>query len=96
MSTAVTYPENNISQLDALWTLFMGQPKKVREAFAERLERTKEMWSSSVLSRGKKALSNEITPELQAKIEKGRREHLNGETLCFDTAEAAIKWMESL
>lgn len=96
MSTAVTYPENKISQLDALWTLFMGQPKTVREAFAERLERTKEKWGSSVLGRGKKAMASEITPELQAKIDKGRQEHLDGETLCFDTAEAAIQWMESL
>lgn len=96
MSTAVTYPENNISQLDALWTLFMGQPKKVREAFAERLERTKEMWSSSVLSRGKKALSNEITPELQLDIDRVMQEHERGETIRFESKEDMHAWLESL
>ncbi len=96
MNTAVTFPENNISQLDALWTLFMTQPKAVRKAFVERLGNIDEKWFSSALRRCKRTESLEVTPELQAKIEKGRQEHINGETLCFDTAEEAIKWMESL
>ena len=37
-----------------------------------------------------------ISPELQRKIEKARKERLRGETLAFHSAEAAIKWMETL
>ena len=96
MSTAVTYPENNISQLDALWTLFMGQPKTVREAFAERLERTKEKWGSNVLGKGKKAMASEITPELQIEIDRVMQEHERGETLRFETKEDMHAWLESL
>lgn len=39
---------------------------------------------------------NEITPELQAKIDKGREEYKRGETLHFETAQDAIAWMEAL
>lgn len=35
-----------------------------------------------------------ITPDLQAKLDKAREEHKNGETLCFGTAQDAIAWME--
>ena len=37
-----------------------------------------------------------ITPELQKKIEKARHEHQNEETLIFQNADDAIKWMDSL
>ena len=37
-----------------------------------------------------------ITPDLQAKLDKAREEHRNGETLCFGTAQDAIAWMETL
>lgn len=37
-----------------------------------------------------------ITPDLQAKLDKAREEHKNGETLCFSTAQDAIAWMETL
>ena len=37
-----------------------------------------------------------ITPELQKKIDKARKEHENGETLRFENADAAIKWIDSL
>ena len=40
--------------------------------------------------------TNVITPDLQAKLDKAREEHKNGETLCFDTAQDAITWMENL
>ena len=39
---------------------------------------------------------NKITPDLQAKLDKAREEHKSGETLCFNTAQDAIAWMESL
>lgn len=37
-----------------------------------------------------------VTPELQQKIDKARKEHRNGETLVFKTADDAIKWMDAL
>ncbi len=37
-----------------------------------------------------------ITPDLQAKLDKAREEHKNGENLCFSTAQDAIAWMETL
>ena len=37
-----------------------------------------------------------ITPELQEKINKARKEFLEGKTLHFENADEAIKWMESL
>lgn len=37
-----------------------------------------------------------ITPELQKKIDKARKGRENGETLKFENADAAIKWMDSL
>ena len=40
--------------------------------------------------------TNVITPDLHAKLDKAREEHKNGETLCFDTAQDAIAWMEAL
>ena len=40
--------------------------------------------------------TNVITPDLQAKLDKAREEHKNGEYLCFSTAQDAIAWMETL
>ena len=37
MSTATVYHSNIVSPLDALWTLFISQPKSVRTAFMKRL-----------------------------------------------------------
>ena len=37
-----------------------------------------------------------ISPELQAKIEKGRKEYLRGETLHFETKDEMNKWLASL
>lgn len=37
-----------------------------------------------------------ITPELQNKIDKARKEHRSGETLMFKTADDTIKWMDAL
>ena len=37
MSTATVYDSNIVSPLDALWTLFISQPKSVRTAFSKRL-----------------------------------------------------------
>lgn len=37
-----------------------------------------------------------ITPSLRQKIEKARKEYERNETICFDNASAAIKWMDSL
>ena len=48
------------------------------------------------MSKNKTMEENTITPDLQAKLDKAREEHKNGETLCFDTAQDAIAWMEAL
>ena len=37
MSTAIVYDSNKVSPLDALWSLFISQPKSVRKAFTKRL-----------------------------------------------------------
>ena len=37
MNTAIVYDNNGVSTLDALWSLFISQPKSVRNAFAKRL-----------------------------------------------------------
>lgn len=37
MNTATIYDNNKVSPLDALWSLFISQPKSVRTAFAKRL-----------------------------------------------------------
>ena len=50
----------------------------------------------SILMDFKTMKENVITPDLQAKLDKAREEHKNGETLCYDTAQDAIAWMEAL
>ena len=40
--------------------------------------------------------TNAITPDLQAKLDKAREEHTNGENLCFGTAQDAIAWLENV
>lgn len=37
MNTTTAYNENTVSPLDALWSLFISQPKSVRNAFKKRL-----------------------------------------------------------
>lgn len=37
MNTATTYNDNKVSPLEALWALFISQPKSVRNAFKKRL-----------------------------------------------------------
>lgn len=37
-----------------------------------------------------------ITPELQAKIDKARKEYQEGKTLHFESASDAQKWMDEL
>ena len=56
MNTAATYNEQNISQLDALWALFLAQPKYIRKALRERLMNTEEY--RSIIPRKKKAKSS--------------------------------------
>ena len=48
------------------------------------------------MSKNKTMEENVITPDLQAKLDKAREEHKNGETLCCDTAQDAFSWMEAL
>lgn len=37
-----------------------------------------------------------VTPELQERIDKARKDYKEGKTLHFDSAANAIKWMEEL
>ena len=37
MKTAIVYDNNGVSPLDALWSLFISQPKSIRNAFVNRL-----------------------------------------------------------
>ena len=37
MGTTIVYENNRVSPLDALWSLFISQPKSVRNAFTKRL-----------------------------------------------------------
>ena len=41
-------------------------------------------------------ITNKMTPEFQAKLDKARKEYKRGETLHFDTAQDAIAWMNAL
>lgn len=52
-----------------------------------------DMWGIKIIEMN---TTNKFTPTLQAKLDKAREEHKNGETLCFNTAQDAIAWMESL
>lgn len=52
-----------------------------------------DMWE---IFKKKMNTTNNITPDLQAKLDKAREEHKSGETLYFNTAQDAITWMESL
>ena len=40
--------------------------------------------------------TNKITPDLQVKLDMAREEHKSGETLCFNTSQDAIAWLESI
>lgn len=52
-----------------------------------------DMWE---IKKKKMNTTNNITPDLQAKLDKAREEHKSGETLCFNTAQDAITLMKSL
>lgn len=63
---------------------------------AKATNRSLNNYVESILMDFKTMKENVITPDLQAKLDKAREEHKNGETLCFDTAQDAIAWMETL
>lgn len=63
---------------------------------AKATNRSLNNYVESILMDFKTMKENVITPDLQAKLDKAREEHKNGETLCFDTAQDAIAWMEAL
>ena len=83
MSTAIVYENNRVSPLDALWSLFINQPKSVRNAFTKRLlsENTlayAEFQRTAVGNSFKKALK-----ELE-EAEKSGFENLPDATTLFD------------
>lgn len=96
MNTAATYNEQNISQLDALWALFLAQPKYIRKALRERMDCAEEQLKDGLQRKKKEKFSNEITPELQIEIDHAMREHECGETLRFENKKDMHAWLESL
>ena len=67
-----------ISTLDALWTLFKSQPKKVRKAFARRL--LEEETSDN--------LKDNVAKHIKA-VREGKEK-----TYSFDSLEDAKKWLD--
>ena len=55
MQTPANYPE--ISAVDALWTLYLQQPRKVRDAFRNRLAQSEEDEPQSLTYEEAKALT---------------------------------------
>ena len=62
----------------------------------ELLKKMNEMIKKFIAKASSKQEENVITPDLQAKIDLAKKEHENGATLCFNNAQDAIAWMESI
>ena len=76
------YTSNQIvNPVDALWTLFVSQSKKVRKEFTERL-----------LS----AEANTISPSLAKKIAKAEKDYSNGKTVHFNNVDELDAYLDTL
>lgn len=83
MNTAAVYENNKVSPLDALWSLFISQPKSVRNAFTKRLLSQ----DSSVLAEQQKAyVGRSLKKALQEleEAEKSGLENLPDASTLFD------------
>lgn len=77
-----TYTSNQtVSPVDALWTLFVSQSKKVRKEFTERLM---------------SAEANKISPSLAKKIAKAEKDHSDGKTVHFNNVEELDAYLDNL
>lgn len=83
MNTATIYEKNNVSPLDALWTLFISQPKSVRNAFMKRLLSQE---SSALAEQQKTFVGRSFKKALQEleEAEKSGLENLPDATTLFD------------
>lgn len=82
MNTATVVEKNQVSPLDALWSLFMSQPKSVRTAFAKRLLSQD---SSAQAEQKRIAIGNSFRKALQEleEAEKSGLENLPDATTLF-------------
>lgn len=83
MNTITAYKENKVSPLDALWSLFIRQPKSVRNAFKKRLLAQ----DASALAEYQQAVvGNSFKKALQEleEAEKSGLENLQDATTLFD------------
>ena len=82
MNTATVVEKNQVSPLDALWSLFISQPKSVRTAFAKRLLSQD---SSAQAEQKRIAIGNSFRKALQEleEAEKSGLENLPDATTLF-------------
>ncbi|MGN0257560.1 MAG: hypothetical protein ACI4CA_04205 [Bacteroides sp.] len=82
MNTASIVENNQVSPLDALWSLFISQPKSVRTAFAKRLLSQD---SSAQAEQKRIAIGNSFRKALQEleEAEKSGLENLPDATTLF-------------
>lgn len=83
MNTVAVYENSKVSPLDALWSLFISQPKSVRNAFTKRLLSQ----DSSVLAERQRAdVGHSIKKALQEleEAEKSGLENLPDASTLFD------------
>lgn len=82
MNTSTIVEKNQVSPLDALWSLFISQPKSVRTAFAKRLLSQD---SSAQAEQKRIAIGNSFRKALQEleEAEKSGLENLPDATTLF-------------
>lgn len=85
---------NKAIELNALYEEMTSNITQIKNV--ELLKKMNEMIKKFIAKASSKQEENVITPALQAKIDLAREEHKNGETLCFNNAQDAIAWMETL
>lgn len=85
---------NTDLELNALYGEMTSNITQIKNV--ELLKKMNEMIKKFIAKASPKQEANVITPALQAKIDLARKEHENGETLCFNNAQDAIAWMEAL
>ena len=91
MATSVQIQDiPTVAPVDALWTLIQGQSKSVQKALKERLE------ALFPAKTKRKTFSNELTPELLARIEKAREEIRRGECVTVHSVEENRRFLETL
>lgn len=70
-----------ISPVDALWTLFMSQTKRVRKEFVCRILETE---------------TNAITPSLAKKIAKAEKDYSEGKTVHFNSIDEMDAYLDNV